>query len=250
MEEERAREEKAPLFKMKKFQKIGPAISSTREPDDPAMAPAASSTRTFLRAGEGGALRERKSAQARAVRSEVDAQTLQEMDAVDASTRSRLKAKRKPGLPGPSAAAPPPRRSRDYVTENARETIARKPAVAAGGGPSPLERGDFGKVPEYLIKRKIAKARQELEDLANAPDPDCPPNARLMPEPERQATVRLLLQNRENVLQQMNKLPLACDTFGLKRQRRLLEEQLAEIDDAVKIFSRAKVFIDLEDAAQ
>lgn len=256
MEAERASADAKPLFHMKKFAAVPPRVQSKRNVDDPAMSASmeraaaaeagedgepAPPTRAFLRAGQAQAVLRSKSLKAKQVRSAVDAETVAEMN------RARIRASRKAPVPKRDEAPPPraPRKAQDFVSQNARETIGKRPPAGPAPAASATARPDFGRIPDYLIQRKIARAKQELEELANAPDPDCPPGMQLMPEHERQATVRLLGANREAVLVQINKMPLSCDTFGLKRKKGLLEAQLKEIEDAIKIFSRPKVFIDL-----
>ncbi|KNC54410.1 flagellar/basal body protein [Thecamonas trahens ATCC 50062] len=158
--------------------------------------------------------------------------------------------RRKPAVPRELAQLAP-RTEKNFLADNARATMAASASSRSGGSRAsddPRNRPDFGKVPEYLIKRKIEAAKQEIEAEAAKPDPDCPPGMVRMPEAERLETLQLLEGNRADIIQQLNTMPLRCDTFGLKRKKHLLESKLQEADEAIKIFSKPKVFINIEDA--
>jgi len=44
---------------------------------------------------------------------------------------------------------------------------------------------------------------------------------------------------------ELQSLPIRCDTLRVQNRRSELENKLAEIDDAIRIFSRPKVFVKL-----
>lgn len=46
---------------------------------------------------------------------------------------------------------------------------------------------------------------------------------------------------------ELRSLPLRCDTLRVQQRKTQLEVKLAEIEDAIKIFSRQKVFIKLNE---
>lgn len=50
----------------------------------------------------------------------------------------------------------------------------------------------------------------------------------------------------DEVIGQIQRLPIGADTVRVKQQRQSLEKQLVEVEEAVKIFSRPKVFIRIE----
>mmetsp|Transcript_6786 Transcript_6786/g.21506 ORF Transcript_6786/g.21506 Transcript_6786/m.21506 type:complete len:748 (+) Transcript_6786:81-2324(+) len=102
----------------------------------------------------------------------------------------------------------------------------------------------FGKVPEYLVRRKLekeeaeAKAR-ELEERTRG----CPPGMMVMPEAERLETLAALQDSYEEVKKQLGRMPLVIETRSQIKRQEALEAKLQEIEDAVKIFSRPKVFV-------
>lgn len=246
-------------FKMKKFERVESKVKAmaTRGPEEVARAREAK----FLRAGEANKRAAARAAHAASVREAVDEETAEEMAAAEAararrrgsSARAKVRAKRKAPVPRERGKLAP-REKKNYLASNARATIrgpgrtnGRTQGRQRGGGENPTARADFGKIPEYLIKRKIEAAKKELEEAANAPDPDCPPGMVRMPEEERLETLAILEENRSDVIQQLNTMPLRCDTFGLRRKKHALEAKLEETEEAIKVFSRDKVFVRPDD---
>ncbi|XP_029464695.1 enkurin domain-containing protein 1 [Rhinatrema bivittatum] len=103
-----------------------------------------------------------------------------------------------------------------------------------------------GHVPQYLIDLKD-RWRQEAEDrLKNMPDPSMPPGHTMMPENERQETLNTLKDTQTRLVKELLLLPVRVDTLSVQKRRMELEKKLSEIEEAVKIFSRPKVFIKID----
>ena len=155
--------------------------------------------------------------------------------------------RKKSGLPV-EVSAPAPveaREARNFQKENARKVIKAKP-VNVMQGEAPPKPKDFGKVPKYLQQRQ-AELRHEEEvarQLADI-DMDCPDGMRLLPEQERVETLKILEQNKEKVTAEIGAMPFVVDTHGLKKRKQALENKLKDIEEAVKIFSRRKVYVEL-----
>ena len=49
-----------------------------------------------------------------------------------------------------------------------------------------------------------------------------------------------------DVIGQIQRLPIGADTVRVKQHRIALEGQLTEVEEAIKIFSRPKVFVRVE----
>lgn len=104
-----------------------------------------------------------------------------------------------------------------------------------------------GKVPKYLKVRQEQWKQEESERIANMPDPSIPPGHTLMPQEERLQTLASLQKNQAELLTQLNALPVRVDTLRVKTTKADLERKLAEIEGAIKIFSRPKVFVKVDD---
>ncbi|XP_062911418.1 enkurin domain-containing protein 1 [Mobula hypostoma] len=104
-----------------------------------------------------------------------------------------------------------------------------------------------GQLPQYLIERRNQWRKEEEERQKNIPDPSMPPGHTRMPEDERLETLSSLHQTQKQLTKQLLMFPVQVDTIGMQNRRTDLEKKLAEIEEAIKIFSRPKVFIKIND---
>ncbi|XP_002156345.2 enkurin domain-containing protein 1 [Hydra vulgaris] len=100
-----------------------------------------------------------------------------------------------------------------------------------------------GVIPKYLDERKKEWQRLEEERIANLPDPSIPAGHTLMPDEQRKSTLQLLKKSQQEYMAEMQALPVSRDTMRVKNKRDNLEMKLQEIDTAIKIFSRPRVFV-------
>lgn len=105
---------------------------------------------------------------------------------------------------------------------------------------------NFGKVPDYIEQRKAKWAVEKEEMRKRMPDPNCPPGMKLMPDEERRETLEVLLQSRTEALKQLQHMPFIVEGPSATRKKLALEDKLKEIEDAVALFSRTKVFVKAE----
>ncbi|XP_052542028.1 enkurin domain-containing protein 1 isoform X2 [Tympanuchus pallidicinctus] len=103
-----------------------------------------------------------------------------------------------------------------------------------------------GHVPQYLLERKEQWRRQMEEQLRSRPDPDTPPGHTMMPEGQRLEMLGSLKQSQEQLIKDLVMLPMRADTLSIQKRRVELERKLSQIEEALKIFSRPKVFIKLD----
>ncbi|KFZ62196.1 Enkurin domain-containing protein 1, partial [Podiceps cristatus] len=103
-----------------------------------------------------------------------------------------------------------------------------------------------GHVPQYLLQRKELWRRQREEQLRNLPDPDTPSGHAMMPEGQRLETLSDLKRSQEQLIKDLVMLPVCTDTLSMQKRRVELERKLSQIEEAIKIFSRPKVFIKLD----
>ncbi|XP_076318145.1 enkurin domain-containing protein 1-like [Tachypleus tridentatus] len=101
----------------------------------------------------------------------------------------------------------------------------------------------LGKVPKYLVQRKQQWREEKEKKLRDIPDPSIPPGHSLVSEAERQETLTVLQQNKQELLKTMSTLPIRNDTLRLRNQKEELEKQLAKIEEGIAIFSRPRVLI-------
>jgi len=77
----------------------------------------------------------------------------------------------------------------------------------------------------------------------NRPDEDCPTGMQLMPDHERLETLQILQTSLDDAKNTLFRMPLTVQTITATKKKNALEAKLREIEDAMKIFSRPKVYI-------
>ncbi|CAE7681490.1 Enkd1 [Symbiodinium microadriaticum] len=134
-----------------------------------------------------------------------------------------------------------PRSGADFISKNKTEAKKMRP---------PAEHSDeggmheaYGRVPGYLQNRKAQWADAAEERRRNAPDPNCPPGMCLMPEDERIETLRTLNGSKSECMKQLERMPFVIETPSMKRKQEDLESKLREIDRAIEVFSKPKVYV-------
>ncbi|XP_039624109.1 enkurin domain-containing protein 1 isoform X1 [Polypterus senegalus] len=103
-----------------------------------------------------------------------------------------------------------------------------------------------GRIPQYLQERKDQWQREREERKKNQPDPSMPPGHSMMPEKERQETLHSLKETQKNLVKELLSLPVRADTLSIQARRTQLDKKLSEVEEAIKIFSRPKVFIKID----
>jgi hypothetical protein len=153
---------------------------------------------------------------------------------------------RKPSVPRIEdlSEAAPTRNDKNFIRENKVRALQAQPRLPPQP-PSPrgeLHR-DFGHVPRYLEDRKAQKMQEEAERRRNAPDPNCPPGMVAMPDEERRSTLATLQASRQECIHQLERMPFVIETPSMKQKQKNLELKIREIDNAITLFSRPKVYV-------
>ncbi|KAH8874211.1 Enkurin domain-containing protein 1 [Schistosoma japonicum] len=107
----------------------------------------------------------------------------------------------------------------------------------------PERRLRSGVIPPYLIKMRQKEKERIQKELENQPDPDQPPGHQLMPEQERLNTLELLNNAHSQLLEEFFHLPVRMDTLRIRSRRAEIENRLSELEQAIEIFNKPKVFI-------
>lgn len=135
----------------------------------------------------------------------------------------------------------------DFIHRNKKtQVMERKNSsenTRANSSGSDTRHDSYGRVPGYLVNRKNEWAELEEERRRNAPDPSCPKGMCLMPEEERQATLSTLFDSRQECLRQLERMPFVIETPSAKRRVEELEKKLREIEKAIEIFNKPKVYV-------
>ncbi|XP_071339632.1 enkurin domain-containing protein 1 [Trachinotus anak] len=134
----------------------------------------------------------------------------------------------------------------DFIKHNARaagKTVLRRSQSLTNLTDKPLPSAVKGQVPQYLEERKEQWRKEEEERKRNTPDPTIPAGHTLMPESERQETLKSLKETHRSLVTELLSLPLKADNLSFRSRQAQLDCRLSEIEEAIKIFSREKVYI-------
>ncbi|XP_040837986.1 enkurin domain-containing protein 1-like [Ochotona curzoniae] len=103
-----------------------------------------------------------------------------------------------------------------------------------------------GHVPHYLLQRKDLWRQEAEARQRSQPDPSIPAGHTLMPESQRLETLDSLLQSQRQLLRELILLPAGADSLRARGHRAELEQKLVQVEEAIKIFSQAKVFVKMD----
>ncbi|XP_016356432.1 enkurin domain-containing protein 1-like, partial [Sinocyclocheilus anshuiensis] len=137
----------------------------------------------------------------------------------------------------------------DFVSHNARaagKTNLRRSQSLQNLRDKPPPSAVKGKVPQYLEQRKLQWKKEEEEKRRNTPDPSIPAGHTQMSERERQETLRSLKETHRSLVSELLSLPIKADTLSVRSRRAQLDQRLSEVEEAVKIFSRDKVYVKVD----
>ena len=140
-----------------------------------------------------------------------------------------------------------PRSNANWISENRQAAEEMKAPTTMTRREQSVQDGavheNFGRVPKYLRNRKEQAQREKEAEAARAPDPNCPKGMKLMPEEERVQTLEVLQNSREEAINQLAKMPFVLETPSAKRKHSELEMKLKEIEAALSLFNKQKVYI-------
>lgn len=142
-----------------------------------------------------------------------------------------------------------PRSDVNFISRNKLKAQLDLPVKKRSGvneSPEKYLHEEFGTVPKYLEDRKTKMEEDIAERRRRMPDPDCPPGMKLMPTDERLSTLQKLNDSRTEAMSQLSRMPFMVENPSAVRRKKDLENKLKEIESAIDIFSKPKVFIQIE----
>lgn len=181
----------------------------------------------------------------------------------EVETQSTLNSSRK--APRPSRRVKPavPLRSRgkakeeaqavDFLARNrqlSRSTQLRGEAAAAAAATAEtrfVRKKDYGRVPEYMVQRKLRREQDEQKAMEEAEAAKIPAGMRRMTREEREETLQILAANKAQLLQQIKNLPLIIETPSMKRRQAALNRQMDDVEKNIVLFGKPTVFIALDE---
>ncbi|XP_061585499.1 enkurin domain-containing protein 1 [Cololabis saira] len=134
----------------------------------------------------------------------------------------------------------------NFIKHNALaagKTVIRRSQSLTNLRDKPVPCAVKGQVPQYLQERKVQWCKEKEERERNAPDPTVPPGHTRMPDSEREGTLKTLKDTHRTLVTELLSLPLKADSPSFRSRRAHLDCRLSEIEEAIKIFSRDRVYI-------
>ncbi|CAM1314607.1 ENKD1 (predicted) [Pycnogonum litorale] len=140
--------------------------------------------------------------------------------------------------------------AKNFIAANAaavKDHKSKKPneiaAVQSGASSQKIGNRTIGKVPKYLQTRKQQWKEEEEKRKKEMPDPSIPPGHIKISDEEKKNTLEQLNKSYEELMKQLNRLPITCDSLRSQKYREDIEKQLHTIEEGIRIFSRSKVFV-------
>lgn len=242
---ELAAQEDNQLYKLPQFRDVEARVYlSPRESDGGATSRARATSldaSNFLAKGKAEQVRAELTEQRKEKRAELEAELEAARALIGETSQRRAPVPRIEEL----TTAVAPRRQADFIGENkvkAQLLLPPKPSQKE----APVKHESYGRVPDYIEQRKAKQMAEEEERRRNAPDPNCPRGMKLMPETERISTLEILSASREECLKQLQKMPFVVETATLKKKKETLETKLQEVEQAIELFQKPKVYIAID----
>lgn len=229
--EEAARPQRE-LYKLPQFKD-----AQSRVFEETATTPRRNSDGAFLARGASEHRRQEQAYAGRLAREEVERKL---REAADLAVQPP--SPRKPSVPREMAPAVP-RNNENFVAKNKVKAISMRAPEHHARDDEGAHHREYGRVPEYLEERKAQWEEDAAERRRRAPDPSCPPGMCVMPEEERAATLHTLQQSKKECMNQLERMPFVIETPSMRRKQEGLETKMREIENAIAIFSKPKVYV-------
>ena len=140
-----------------------------------------------------------------------------------------------------------PKIQKNYIKENRQLIIDNKIPLKHKQIEEPFIKNnkhkDYGKVPNYIkkyeLEREIKKEERKKQEEASK----YPKGTKLLTEEERLNTLNGLIENKKEITNQLEKMPITTRTNSIRIRKEELYKKLEEIEKAIEMFSKKQVFI-------
>ena len=140
-----------------------------------------------------------------------------------------------------------PKIQKNYIRENRQLIIENKiPLKHKQNGEDMIQNNkhkDYGKVPEYIKKYELERELKKEELKRQEEASKYPKGTKLLSEEERISTLNGLLENKKEITNQLEKMPITTRTNSIRIRKEELLNKLEEIEKAIEMFSKKQVFV-------
>ena len=102
---------------------------------------------------------------------------------------------------------------------------------------------NFGKVPEYIKRFEMERELERQEKIRKKEEMKYPKGTKLLSNDERVKTLNSLIKTQQELSLLLEKMPITNRSVGILKKKEELVKKLNEIDKAIEMFSKKKVFI-------
>lgn len=102
---------------------------------------------------------------------------------------------------------------------------------------------NFGKTPEYLVQFKLEDERRREYEKLKEEQKTYPKGTKLVSEEERLKTLQDLIKTKTEIENMLEKMPITQRSLSVQTRREELLRRVDEIDKAIEMFSKKRVFI-------
>ncbi|XP_043475359.1 uncharacterized protein LOC122506973 [Leptopilina heterotoma] len=134
----------------------------------------------------------------------------------------------------------------DFIKLNKERKAVGNKAISTINNSVPPSSYRKGVVPKYIQERKEALKKEEQAKIEASIPSDCPPGHIPIPDDERKESLHMLKKRYEKYVTELNKLPIRNDTLRAQRKKIEIERELMKLEEGIKVFSRPKVFIQVD----
>ena len=137
-----------------------------------------------------------------------------------------------------------PKINKNYVLENIQLITENKiPQKKINETIVDNKHRNYGKIPEYIKKYEMERELQKEELKRRKEEMTYPKGTKLLTEEERVNTLSELLKAQKDLNTQLEKMPITTRTLAVKNKKEELIRKLDEIEKAIELFSKKKVFV-------
>lgn len=140
-----------------------------------------------------------------------------------------------------------PKIQKNYIRENRQLIIENKIPVKHKQNGEDMNQNnkhkDYGKIPEYIKKYELERELKKEELKRQEEAAKYPKGTKLLSEEERISTLNGLLENKKEITNQLEKMPITTRTNSIRIRKEELLNKLEELEKAIEMFSKKQVFV-------
>jgi uncharacterized protein YeaC (DUF1315 family) len=140
-----------------------------------------------------------------------------------------------------------PRIQKNYIRENRKLVIENRIPLKYKKVEEPknieVKHKDFGKVPSYIKKYELEREMKKEEMKKMEEMAKYPKGTKLLTEEERLNTLNGLIENKKEINNKLEKMPITTRTNSIRERKEELFKKLEEIEKAIEMFSKKQVFV-------